>query len=187
MGMMRGSSSSPNTVERMSSPAALHLRRFHRFTSSPSLSLPESPCVLDLHAHRLLRRGLWGSGLLAALKKDPTPDAVAPAFGLRLAGPTHIQAAQDVAQGPHTQPQVVSSCRVLPPRCTTAELLPIQPAHALQHTPVHRLGLLGTLLAQSLPADCSPKAAFPSLGSSMHPMLASALCSAHHNTRIAAV
>ena len=57
MGRTIGSSSSPNTVERTSSPAALHLRRFHLFTSSPSSSSPSSssprfaPLAYDHHAH----------------------------------------------------------------------------------------------------------------------------------------
>ena len=59
MGMMRGRSSSPNTVDRMSRPAALHLRRFHLLTSSPSDSLPESPCVLVLQMLHDSRQACW--------------------------------------------------------------------------------------------------------------------------------
>lgn len=47
-----GSSSSPNTVESTSRPAAEHLRKFQRLTSSPSLSLPLSPCAWVLHRAR---------------------------------------------------------------------------------------------------------------------------------------
>ena len=50
IGSTIGRSSSPKTVESTSSPAALHLRRFHLFISSPSSSSspPSSPRVAPL-------------------------------------------------------------------------------------------------------------------------------------------
>ena len=52
MGSTMGRSSSPKTVDSTSRPAALHLRRFHRLTSSPSSSSssPPSPREAFLHA-----------------------------------------------------------------------------------------------------------------------------------------
>ena len=52
MGRTIGSSSSPKTVERTSSPAALHFRRFHLLTSSPSSSSSSPPSPLDEFLHR---------------------------------------------------------------------------------------------------------------------------------------
>lgn len=51
IGVTMGSNSSAKTVESTSRPAALHFRKFHRLTSSPSSSLSFSvcPCALDLH------------------------------------------------------------------------------------------------------------------------------------------